>query len=162
MFDKDVALPLQIDRMPEISLAHNQNHFSFELGALHFGENARTKFAYQLEGYDQDWVYSDSRNYVSYTNLPAGEYTLRVKAANKHGVWSEQEKTIRIVIQPPYWQTWWFRLLVFLTLCALGVLVFQAWRQRRRVLQAQEAVDYFANADYQNASVRDILWDVSH
>ncbi len=162
VFDAEIDLPYQIDRMPEIALAHNQNHFSFELGALNFGEKARTSFAYQLEGYDRNWVYSGTRNYISYTNLPAGAYTLRVKAANKHGIWSAQEKSIRIIIRPPYWQTWWFRLGALVLLGALAYGIFIAWQQRKRTLKTQRTVEYFANADYQKAGVRDILWDLSH
>lgn len=162
VFDKEIPLPLQIDRMEELTLQHNQNHCSFELGALNFGEQARTSFAYRLEGYDRDWVYSGTRSYISYTNLPAGTYTLRVKAANKHGIWSEREKNIRIVIRPPYWQTWWFRLIACGVLLALAWILYLAWRQRRRALAAQGAIDYFANADYRRSTVRDILWDVSH
>lgn len=162
VFDAEIELPYQIDRMPGITLAYNQNHFSFELGALNFGEKARTSFAYQLEGYDRNWVYSGTRNYISYTNLPAGTYTLRVKAANKHGIWSVQEKTIQIIIRPPYWQTWWFRLGALVLLGAIAYGIFIAWKQRRRTLKTQRTVEYFANADYQKASVRDILWDLSH
>ncbi|MCB9343002.1 MAG: histidine kinase [Lewinellaceae bacterium] len=162
VFDKDIDLPRHIDRMDQISLRYDQNHFSFELGALNFGMYSRTGFAYWLEGYDDDWVFSGSRNYLSYTNLPAGHYTLHVKAANKHGIWSEQEKTLEINIQPPYWATWWFRVLGFILICSLGYGVYLAWRQRQRILQAQSAVEYFANMEYQNTSVRDILWDVSH
>ncbi len=162
VFERAVDLPEDIDRIPELSLAHNQNHFSFELGALNFDDHARTWFAYRLQGYDQDWVYSDTRSYISYTNLPAGTYTLHLKAANKHGTWSIQEKQIRIIIRPPYWQTWWFRLLSLLAVLAICYGLYRAWMLRQRTLRAQQVVAYFANAEYANASVRDILWDVSH
>ena len=162
IFDREVDLPTQVDRMESLTLAYDQNHFSFEIGALNFDENARTHYAYQLVGYDKDWVYSGARNYLSYNNLPAGHYTLRVKASNKHGIWSEQDKTIPIVIRPPYWQTLWFRLLVLSVVTVLAGGMYHAWRQRQRTLQAQGIVEYFANTDYQGTDVRDILWDVAH
>ncbi|MCK6693293.1 MAG: hypothetical protein L6Q97_14500, partial [Thermoanaerobaculia bacterium] len=148
VFDKEMPLPFRVDETELLTLPHNQNHFSFELGAINFGENARNVFAYRLEGYDRDWVYSGARNYVSYTNLPAGSYTLRVKAANNHGVWSEREKTIRVLIRPPYWQTWWFVILILSALVVAGYGLFSAWRQRQRAKAAQNAVEYFTNADY--------------
>ncbi|MEZ4964967.1 MAG: histidine kinase [Saprospiraceae bacterium] len=162
IFDRDVDLPYAVDRMEQLTLNYNQNHFSFELGALNFEEKARTHYAYRLEGYDQDWVFSGTRNYLSYNNLPAGEYVLRVKAANKSAIWSEHDKTIGIVIRPPYWQTWWFRLLVLAFVSAVAYGIYKAWRQRRRTLIAQRLVEYFAHADYSGAGVRDILWDVAH
>lgn len=162
VFDKEMLLPLWINETKSLKLPHSQNHFSFELGAINFGENARNVFAYRLEGYDRDWVYSGARNYISYNNLPAGAYTLHVKAANKHGVWSEQEKTISVVIRAPYWQTWWFVALLIAGLMTFVFVLFKMWQQRQRIRAAQNAVSYFTNADYRQSGVRDILWDVSH
>lgn len=162
IFDKQIDLPGQIDHIPELRLDYDQNYFSFELGALNFGDQERTQFAYWLEGFDPGWVSSGSRDYVSYTNLPAGKYRFRVKAANKHGMWSVQEKVIEIVILPPWWRSWWFRLLSVFVLAALAWVLYKAWQQRRRVLEAQRVVEYFNKADYRNASVHDILWDVIH
>lgn len=162
VFDQEIDLPSQIDRLPALTLDFDQNYFSFELGALNFGEKERTQFAYWLEGFDPGWVSSGSRDYVSYTNLPAGKYRFRVKAANKHGVWSAQEKVIEIVILPPWWRSWWFRLLAVMVLAGFAWALYKAWQQRRRVLEAQRVVEYFNKADYRNASVHDILWDVIH
>ena len=64
-----------------------------------------------LEGYDKDWIYTDgTRRFANYTNLDAGVYFLKVKGSNNDGVWNETASEIKLIITPPYWQTWWFKL----------------------------------------------------
>jgi hypothetical protein len=65
-----------------------------------------------LQGFDEDWVVTDStKRFATYTNLDPGKYVFRVKAANKDGIWNDNAATLEITIQPPFWKTWWFRLL---------------------------------------------------
>lgn len=110
----------QIQDNQAITLAHTHSVFSLEFAALHFADPQSNQFAYQLQGFDQDWVYTDaSRRFATYTNLDAGEYLFRVKAANKEGVWNETGAQLRITITPPFWKTWWFRLLLASLLLAV-------------------------------------------
>lgn len=91
----------------EIILNHSQNYFSFEFSSLSYLNPAKNKYAYKLEGFDKDWVYSGSRHYVGYTNIDPGRYTFRVKGTNNDGVWNEKGVSISIIIKPPWWRTWW-------------------------------------------------------
>jgi signal transduction histidine kinase/DNA-binding response OmpR family regulator/ligand-binding sensor domain-containing protein len=90
----------------EIRLSHNQDVFTFRFACLDFlyPEGNRHKFI--LEGYDQDWRIAGIEPIASYVKVPPGTYTFRVRAANRNGVWGE-EKTIRVIILPPWWATWW-------------------------------------------------------
>lgn len=116
------SLQGQIQDNQSITLAHTHSVFSLEFAALHFSDPQNNRFAYQLQGFDQDWVYTDaSRRFATYTNLDAGEYLFRVKAANKDGVWDETGVQLRITITPPFWKTWWFRLLL------AGLALFALW-----------------------------------
>jgi signal transduction histidine kinase len=63
-----------------------------------------------------------NKSEANYTNVPPGNYTFRVKASNNDGVWNETGAAVKIIITPPYWQTWWFRTLV--ALAVIGILVF--------------------------------------
>jgi signal transduction histidine kinase len=90
------------------------------------------QFAYKLEGFNDDWVDAGTRRSATYTNLAPGEYTFRVKAANSDGVWNEEGTTLTIIVEPPLWGTWWFRLL---GLGLLGSLVFGVYRLRTRQLE---------------------------
>ncbi len=93
----------------DVRLRHDDNDLSFEFVALHFANSNKNKYAYRLEPYDDDWHDADGSPTARYTNLDAGNYVFRVKAANADGVWNEEGAVIRLVILPPWWRTWWFR-----------------------------------------------------
>ncbi|WP_114748054.1 hybrid sensor histidine kinase/response regulator transcription factor [Pleomorphovibrio marinus] len=122
IFDKPVS---EWDESMNIILPHHQNFISMEFAALSFVNAHNNKYAYFLENFDQDWIYSDDRRFVSYTNLSPGEYTFRVKAANYDGVWSESGINLNLTILPPWWRTWWAYLLFML----LAVTAFY-WMRR--------------------------------
>jgi len=111
----------------EFQLSYLDNYFSFEFAALDFTNPSKNEFAYRLEGFDPDWVYAGTRRIASYTNLEGGEYIFRVKASNNDGKWNEEGTTLRIRITPPFWKTWWFRVIAAIAL-ALVVTVGYRWR----------------------------------
>ena len=104
LFDKLVK---GANESKEIVLDYDQNYFSFEFSSLSFYNPAKNQYAYKLEGVDKDWVYSGSRRYVGYTNIDPGNYTFKVKGTNNDGVWNEKGTSITIIINPPWWLTWW-------------------------------------------------------
>ena len=102
-----------IEFTKEVFLNYAQNTFSFTFAALNYIHPEKNKYAYKLEGFDKDWIYTDaSKRFASYTNLDPGEYTFKVKASNNDGLWNETPTELRITIQPPFWQTLWFKILV--------------------------------------------------
>ncbi len=103
------VLKQAIHESKEITLAHNQSVFTFEYTALNYAYPEKCEYAYKMEGFDQDWNYVADKRTATYTNLDPGEYIFHVKASNDDGVWNEQGASIRLIITPPYWQTWWFR-----------------------------------------------------
>mgnify|MGYP000067782600 CR=1 FL=1 len=109
-----------------LRLSHDQDFIAFEFAALDFRAPSKNVYAYKLEGFDDDWVQAGTRRYASYTNLPGGNYTLRVKAANGDGVWNEAGLSVPLVITPPLWETGWFRGLGIVALAAVGLAIFQA------------------------------------
>ncbi|MTV36123.1 two-component regulator propeller domain-containing protein [Duganella radicis] len=87
------------------------NSLAIEFAALDFSAPERNRYAYWLDGYDRDWVDSGPhRRLAAYTNLPPGNYTLRLRGANREGVWSEPELRIPVMVLPAWYQTVWFRL----------------------------------------------------
>ncbi len=107
------VLKSAIDHTTALTLNDRASVFSLEFAALHYAAPQRNLFAYQLQGFDQDWVQTDAtKRFATYTNLDPGQYVFRVKAANKDGVWNEQGATLNITILPPVWKTWWFRSLL--------------------------------------------------
>ena len=108
-----------------VNLGYNQDFISFEFVGLDYSVPARNRYAYRLEGFDQDWIDAGTRRYAAYTHLDGGSYTFRVRASNGDGVWDEEGASMEIVISPPFWEAWWFRLGVALTVLAAIMAVFQ-------------------------------------
>jgi len=99
-----VKLQKSIMKTEELDFSYTQNNISFEFASIHFSRPAKNKLMYKLEGFNNQWISTD-RNFVSYTNLSPGEYTFMVKGSNGDGIWNDQGKSIRIIINPPWWRT---------------------------------------------------------
>jgi signal transduction histidine kinase/ligand-binding sensor domain-containing protein/CheY-like chemotaxis protein len=138
--------PLQkpINVTETIELPYTDDFFSFEFASLHFSAPEENRYAYFMEGLDKRWNEIGSRRFANYTNVPPGEYTFRVQGTNRDGVWNEAGAAIDIVITPPFWQTWWFRILAIASFAGgiLGVFIFRersAETQRKQLaLQVEE------------------------
>jgi signal transduction histidine kinase/DNA-binding response OmpR family regulator/sugar lactone lactonase YvrE len=103
-----VVLPEAVTETDKIVLKYSENVFSIEFAALNFSSAERNKYAYMLEGFNNDWLYTDgTERKVTYTNLDPGEYLFKVKSSNNEGIWNEQAATIQISILPPFWRTPW-------------------------------------------------------
>jgi signal transduction histidine kinase/streptogramin lyase len=112
-----------------IKLSYDQDFISFDFAALDYNKPEKNQYAYKLEGFDQDWIEAGTRPYASYTNVPGGNYTFRVTASNGDGVWNSTGVSLPIVITPPVWETWWFRVLgIVLLIFALAAAFY--WRTR--------------------------------
>jgi ligand-binding sensor domain-containing protein/signal transduction histidine kinase len=123
----------------KLTLAHDQNSFSFQFAALSFRSPTTNRYRYELEGLDKGWqrVGSD-RRYATYTTLPPGAYRFRLQGATSRGPWSEPGVTVRILIAPAWWATWWARALFALAaLLAILALYFQRVRQLQRRFETQ-------------------------
>lgn len=122
-----------------ITLTYDQSFIAFEFAALDYSAPEHNRFAYRLDGYDPDWIEAGTRRYASYTNLPGGSYTLRVRAANSEGLWSDPGLVLSVTITPPFWQTWWFRALLavgsVLAVLAGVQLRLRSIRNRNRQLE---------------------------
>ena len=103
-------------RHDELILPYDQNFISIQFSALDYSVPKRNKYSYILEGFQKSWIISDGSNRTAtYTNLPSGEFTFMVKGTNADGVWNENAASIKIIINPPFWRTWWFITLVLIT-----------------------------------------------
>lgn len=89
----------------EIELNHDQDVFSFLYNVVHYSNPEANKAMYWLENYDEGWRTAGSERIAYYYSIPPGHYTFHIKAANSEGVWAE--KSIRIIIIPPWWRAWW-------------------------------------------------------
>ncbi|MDP4299692.1 ligand-binding sensor domain-containing diguanylate cyclase [Leptothrix discophora] len=116
-----------------LKLAAGERDIAVEFAALDLSEPRRLRYRYRLEGHDERWLETGADLRVaSYGSLDPGDYTLRVQATNRSGVWNAQELAIRLRVEPAWWQTWLFRLVVALLVLAAATL---AWQLRTRALR---------------------------
>ncbi|MCP4216805.1 MAG: PAS domain S-box protein, partial [bacterium] len=130
-FNKPVNTPVSISSLHTLKLTHRDYVFSFEFAALDFSAPGRCQYAYKMEGFNQDWITTDStRRYAHFTNLDAGDYVFRVIGSNNHGLWNKEGVTLRVIIHPPFWGTLWFKGLTILFILT-GIFTFFSFRTRK-------------------------------
>jgi ligand-binding sensor domain-containing protein len=121
--DSNYFLPPQ-----QATFNYDQNNISFSFKGINL-KTGIVKYSYILEQQDKEWSpYSGSEN-ISYNNLQPGSYTFRVKAINDYGIESLTPATFGFVIRPPFWQRWWFRL-VMAAVCILVIYLFVKRRDK--------------------------------
>jgi len=96
---------INLDKGDPLNLNYKENTFTIEFAALEFTNPAKNRYAYMLEGVDDDWIDIGPRNFVAFTNLPPGGYTMRVKGCNNDGLWNETGVSLSIIIRPPWWES---------------------------------------------------------
>ena len=101
-----VLLDKNISEVKDITLNYSENSFSFEFSSLHFSAPEKNQFAYKLEGFDTDWVYTGSdKRFATYTNIEPGNYTLQVKSSNNDGLWDTTPYRLNLTVKPPIYRT---------------------------------------------------------
>ena len=113
----DELLPKALNLMEELELSYKDHVFSLLYASLSYCTPEKNQYAYQLEGFDKEWNYVGSQNKATYTNLPAGTYTFKVKATNNDGIWSDQEASLKIIIHPPFYWSTASKILYFILAC---------------------------------------------
>lgn len=108
----------------EIELDYNQSVITFHFGVMDFTKPKKNRHAYQLENFDKDWIYCGHRNNATYTNLDPGKYIFRVKGSNNDNVWNEKGTALKITITPPWWSTWWFKTILYLSVFIIIAGIF--------------------------------------
>ncbi|HKC35951.1 MAG TPA: two-component regulator propeller domain-containing protein, partial [Chitinophagaceae bacterium] len=113
----------------KINLHYNENRITFNYVGLQYQNSSFNQYAYQLEGYDKDWIQAGPLRKITYTNLSPGEYIFHLKGANSDGVWNTLEQMFTVIISPPWWFSWWAYLLYAIVFAA-SVWALIAYRSR--------------------------------
>jgi signal transduction histidine kinase len=123
---------LTVEKTAEIAPGHTR--FAFQYAGLSFVAPQKVRFRYKLDGLDHDWVDAGTRRVAYYTNVPAGRHIFRVMACNNDGVWSEEAATFSFRLQPHFYQTYWFYVLL---LASAMLAVYEAYRWRVRSVESR-------------------------
>ena len=116
------TLPLlsaPIAEAKEVILSHEHSVFSIQFASLNYTNKEKKQYSYKLIGFDNDWTNLNTAHAATYTNLDPGEYTFQVKGLNNEGNFSAYMASLKIIITPPFWNTWWFRAFTVISFVAL-------------------------------------------
>ncbi|MEZ5425075.1 MAG: two-component regulator propeller domain-containing protein [Pyrinomonadaceae bacterium] len=108
----------------QVTLKPEQENIEIDYTGLSFVNSNLVKFRYRMEGIDKDWNEAGTRRFAYYNHLPPGEYVFRLQAANRDGVWNREGKMLKVIVQPLFYETWWFFALVSLSVTGLVLLIF--------------------------------------
>ncbi|HBH47656.1 MAG TPA: hypothetical protein DDX98_03405 [Bacteroidales bacterium] len=133
---KGSPLNKHINYTDYLKINHKQRVFTLEFASLDYTSPNKNQFKYFLEGIDEDWTMVGNRNFVTYTNLPAGKYTFRLKSSNSDGVWNNDERQITIRIRPPWYKTKAFIILAVLTII-FAIYTFIKRREKQAKIEKE-------------------------
>jgi signal transduction histidine kinase/ligand-binding sensor domain-containing protein/DNA-binding response OmpR family regulator len=131
-----------ISQTNSITLHHSHSVFTIDYASIDFTRPEKIQFAYYLEGFEDDWNYVQNTRSATYTNLPAGNYTFRVKATNSDGIWEDDPKTLNIQILRPWWFTniaILFYITVFLVICYVSFRFIDSRVKSKRAIEQERA-----------------------
>ncbi len=130
---RKIILEKSILETTEIELSYKQNVISIEYAGIHYSAPEKNEYAYKMEGFEDEWNFVGNQHTAAYTNLSPGTYIFKVKGSNSDGIWNEKGRALKIIITPPYWQTFWFQFLGFFTLITLLFLSYKIRTKKYKI-----------------------------
>ncbi|WP_317191980.1 two-component regulator propeller domain-containing protein [Hymenobacter rubidus] len=148
---------------PGTRLPFHLNHLTFDYAATSLTNPGRVRYRYRLAGFEQRWNGPLAARSATYTNLPPGDYTFELRAANEAGLWSPRPARFAFSIRPPWWRTWWAYVLYG---CAFGFVLYgvRAYTRDRERERADRQLEHQALAHLQELDriKTDFFTNVSH
>jgi ligand-binding sensor domain-containing protein/serine phosphatase RsbU (regulator of sigma subunit) len=124
-----------------ITLSYKDNIANIEIAALNFYNTAKNQYAYKLEGFGDNWIQLGNERRATFTNLDAGEYTLRVKGSNNDGIWNNEGTALHVTVTPPWWKTRWaygtYAVLVLAFLYGIRTAEIKRREQKAQIRESQ-------------------------
>ncbi|UOE46598.1 response regulator [Mucilaginibacter sp. SMC90] len=135
------AIPQAIGYCNQLALSYLQNNFVIAFSSMHFANPLKCRYRYKLNGFDKDWKYTDGKNpTAAYSNLDYASYKFVVEATNNDGIWSEKNAGMTIVITPPWWRSFFAKLIYILLFLSglVGIYIYQArWYRLKREMEVR-------------------------
>lgn len=132
--DQIIEKSLGLDQLKIIKLSYKDRFFSFAFSLTDYFDPSKHNYSYLLEGYDLKWNKLGNQNFVRFNGIPAGEYTLKVKAVNENGLATRNELNVKILVGQAFYSSWWFLTLVGLAIASLIHSMIQyRFRQKLKV-----------------------------
>jgi ligand-binding sensor domain-containing protein len=128
--NKSISIDKSASLLTEIEFSHKDYLITFEFAALDYSQPEKNQYQYKLEGFDPEWIDSKNLNRATYTNLPSGQYLLKVKGSNNDGLWSDESINLPVTILPAPWATWWAFTIYSIIFCGFLILLIRSQAKR--------------------------------
>jgi len=178
IFNKPVFIDSLIYKNNPLTLSYKENFFTIEFATLIFSGLQQTNYYYRLSGIDKDWVNGGTTRFANYTGLQPGEYIFEVRSENGNS--NGEITSLKIIIVPPFWKTWWF-ITIIISGIVLLIYAFIIWREKniktiaaaklklqqvnaeqyKTKLELEQIINYFSTSLIDKNTVDDVLWDVA-
>ena len=132
--NEPMPLGSKLSNLSQLEFDYSDQLISFEYVGLNYANPESTLYKYRLLGFDEEWIAAGKSRRATYTNLPAGSYTLQIIAGNNDNVWSEPGYSLAITVKPAPWNTWWAYLLYAMAV-ALTLLVYSRFLNRKLLVE---------------------------
>lgn len=159
-----VLIEKELNDVENVEFDYKQNIFSVSFASDNYNLPEKTQYMYKLEGFNNDWLTLPlGVHNVTFTNLAPGKYVLRVKAINSDGYVGIKEATLGIVVNPPFWMSWWAYLLYTVGLVIVLFLArYRMLKREREKFHLQQIENEVAkNEEINNMKFR-FFTNVSH
>jgi two-component system sensor histidine kinase/response regulator, hybrid len=159
-----VLIEKELNDVENVEFDYKQNIFSASFASDNYNLPEKTQYMYKLEGFNNDWLTLPlGVHNVTFTNLAPGKYVLRVKAINSDGYVGMKEATLGIVVNPPFWMSWWAYLLYTIGLVVVFFLArYRMLKREREKFHLQQIENEVAkNEEINNMKFR-FFTNVSH
>lgn len=143
-----------LNDIEQLNFNYFDNTLEFNFNGIDYSDPSSVKLKYKLNNYEKNWnELKDNNGFARYPNLPPGQYSLHILAANSDGIWNKEPKIIDINILPPFWMTWWFITLMALSAIGLIYYIIKSYykrklekqnillREQALIIQAQQAIE---------------------
>ncbi|NQZ88315.1 MAG: diguanylate cyclase [Colwellia sp.] len=135
--NEPMSFEQSLSDLKSLLLDYTDQLITFEYVGLNYSDPESTRYKYRLQGFDEEWIEAAKSRRATYTNLPAGSYTLQIIAGNNDNVWSEPGYSLAITVKPAPWNTWWAYLLYALAVAAI-LLVYSRFLNRKLLVEQQQ------------------------
>ncbi len=129
---------INIEGIEQIELSYDDRSIIINFASLEFTKPSKNNYAYILQNLSNEWNYIDNRNFQEFSNLPPGEYVLKVKGSNNDLIWNEQGTSLKIIVRPPFYSTIWAY--IFYAVAVFSIIYFIISSRTRKLKQANQVL----------------------
>ena len=152
-----------MEKITEITVPFAKSILSMDFLALTFTGADKIKYAYYLEGWDKNWNYISNARTANYSRLEAGSYDFKIKVSGPDGKWSKEAQLLRIIVLPPWYETWWAYLLYSMAFVG-SVYLYIRYARRQERLKFEIKLAHLESEKEKNLSERKLSFftNISH